>query len=308
MSSPENDAVDVARYNQLMEDATLLERRGDLTQALAVLEQCGRIADALQDPELSARTVCMISTVHLLAGNIPAAERGLREILLKSRAPRVLFGAAYNLASALRRQGKLAKALLYARKATRAAETMANIPWEANCHNLLGNIYRDMSYPDDAMREYQEGLRLGEEAGIGTSFEIDYVRENVGYCLLLKKKYREGIAIILDALRTAQGNQNARCVVECHQDLSFGYMQLKDLESARENGEKALSMATDKGYADIEKNCYYLLGEIHLLSGEDERSDYYFGKLQELYPQLAVLRQFLRTFDVSNIINLKNIF
>jgi tetratricopeptide (TPR) repeat protein len=291
-----------------MDEATLLERRGDLAQALELFEESRRIADAIQDPELISRTVCNVSTVHLLSGNIPAAERGLREILLQTRTPRIVFGASHNLACALRRQGNLPKALFYARKAMRAAEAMDNIPWKATCRNLLGNIYRDMSYPDDAMREYQEGLRLGQEAGVGTSFEIDYVRENLGYCLLLKKKYHQGIAIILESMQIAQGNENARCVVECCQDLCFGYMQLKELERARKYGDRALAMATEKGYNDIAKNCYYLLGEIHLLQGEDDKSDYYFGKLQELYPKLAVLRQFLRTFDVSNIINLKNTF
>jgi hypothetical protein len=35
-------------------------------------------------------------------------------------------------------------------------------------------------------------------------------------------------------------------------------------------------------------------------------SDRYLGKLQTLYPNIPFLRDFLRTFDVSNIIALKN--
>jgi tetratricopeptide (TPR) repeat protein len=85
-------------------------------------------------------------------------------------------------------------------------------------------------------------------------------------------------------------------------------MQLKEFKRAEEYGEKALAIAGEKDYKDIVKNCYYLLGEIHLLMGNDEKSDYYFDKLQALYPHLAVLKDFLRTFDVSNIINLKNPF
>ncbi len=306
MSAPDNDAV--ARYNQLAEQAEQLERRGELRRSLELFQETRRIGEELQDETLIFRAVCNISTSHLMAGEIAQAEEGLRAILLKARNPRIVFAASYNLASALRRQNKLTKALFYARKAMRATELVDNVAWRATCHNLLGNILRDMSYPDDAMREYKEGMRLGEEAGIGTAPEIDYVRENVGYCLLLKKQYRQGITIILESMQIAEGNENARCVVECCQDLCFGYMQLKELEPAREYGERALTMATEKGYNDIVKNCYYLLGEICLLQGEDDKSDYYFGKLQELYPQLAVLRQFLRTFDVSNIINLKNTF
>ncbi len=39
--------------------------------------------------------------------------------------------------------------------------------------------------------------------------------------------------------------------------------------------------------------------------GNEQASDHYFGRLQELYPHLPALKDFLRTFDVSNIINLK---
>ena len=78
--------------------------------------------------------------------------------------------------------------------------------------------------------------------------------------------------------------------------------------TADEYGEKALAIASDKDYKDILKNCYYLLGEVNLLMDNEERSDLYFDKLQEFYPHLPVLKQFLRTFDVSNIINLKNPF
>ena len=137
---------------------------------------------------------------------------------------------------------------------------------------------------------------------------IVYTHPECGYCTLLKKRYRQGISIILEALQIATHNGNTRCVVECYQDLSFAYMQLKEFKRADEYGEQALAIAAEKDYKDILKNCYYLLGEINLLMGREERSDLYFGKLQELYPHLAVLKDFLRTFDVSNIINLKNPF
>jgi tetratricopeptide (TPR) repeat protein len=83
-------------------------------------------------------------------------------------------------------------------------------------------------------------------------------------------------------------------------------MQIKEYTRALEHGEKALALALEHEYKDIQKNCYYLLGEIHLLMGEDEKSDQYFDRLQEYYPHVPVLKEFLRTFDVTSIINLKS--
>ncbi len=298
----------IARYTELTAEGTLEVRHGEFTLAAGAFESARSVAEQLNDQQLLFKAICNLSTAKLSLGQIEAAEAGLREILLKSQDQQIIFVASSNLASALRKQGRLDKALFYAKRALRACDTIDNYAWKATCHNLIANIYMNKSYLDDAMAEYRFALSLSQKGGLGTSYPIDYIKENLGYCLLLKKKHRQGIAIILEALQIATSNGNARCLVECHQDLSFAYMQLKELRLAEEYGEKALAIATQKDYKDISKNCYYLLGEINLLLGNEERSEVYFDRLQQLYPHLAVLKDFLRTFDVSNIINLKNPF
>jgi tetratricopeptide (TPR) repeat protein len=297
-----------ARYEQLTQTGSLQLRRGEFQDAVRTFEETRRLAQEIGDQVLFTRAVCNISTALLALGEIAEAEKGLREILLKSQDPHSVFVASTNLASALRRQGKLQKALFYARRAQRTCEPLDDTRWKAICHNLIANIYLNMSYLDDAMAEYRLALSISRKGGLGTAYPVDYIKENLGYCTLLKKRYRQGIATILEALQIARSNDNTRCEVECYQDLSFAYMQLKELRRAEEYGEKALAIATEKNYRDILKNCYYLLGEIHLLMGDEEKSDLYFDKLQALYPHLAVLKDFLKTFDVSNIINLKNPF
>ena len=298
----------VARYTELTEEGNLQVRSGEFRQAEQRFQAALEIARELNDQHLVHRALCNLSTARLSQGEIQEAEKGLREILLKSSDQTIIFIASSNLASALRRQGRLHKALMYAKRALRASETLENYTWKATCHNLIANIYLNMSYLDDAMAEYRFALSLIEKGHTGTSYPVDYIKENLGYCSLLKKRYRQGIAIILEALQISLANGNTRCLVECYQDLCFAYMQLKELKQAQEHGEKALAIATEKDYKDILKNCYYLLGEVNLLMENEERSDYYFDRLQEFYPHLPVLKQFLRTFDVSNIINLKNPF
>ena len=298
----------IARYSNLTAEGTLQVRRGEFRKAIESFESARQVAEALRDRPLAVKAMCNLSTARLAVGDIQEAERGLREILMRTRDPQTVFITSSNLASALRRQGRLGKALSFAKRALRACDSLDNYIWKATCHNLIANIYMNMTYLDDAVAEYRFALSLGEKGGLGTSYPIDYIKENLGYCLLLKKRYRQGIAIILEALQIALNNENTRCVTECYQDLSFAYMQLKEFARAEEYGDKSLKLATEQDYQDIVKNCFYLLGEIHLLMGNEEKSDYYFGRLQELYPHLPVLKDFLRTFDVSNIINLKNPF
>ncbi len=298
----------LVRYSEVTAEGTLQVERGEFRPAADQFEAALQIARELNDQHLIHRAVCNLSTARLSQGQIQESEKGLREILLKSSDPNIIFIASSNLASALRRQGRLQKALLYAKRALRATESINDYKFKATCHNLIANIYLNMSYLDDAMAEYRFALALSQRGGLGTSYPVDYIKENLGYCCLLKKRYRQGIAIILEALQISLANGNTRCLVECYQDLCFAYMQLKELKRAEEYGEKAREIAAEKDYKDILKNCYYLLGEVNLLMENEERSDFYFDRLQEFYPNLPVLKQFLRTFDVSNIINLKNPF
>jgi len=52
----------------------------------------------------------------------------------------------------------------------------------------------------------------------------------------------------------------------------------------RSTARRPWPSAAKKDYKDIVKNCYYLLGEINLLMGNEDTSDHYFGKLQECTP------------------------
>jgi len=296
----------IARYAELTAEGILQIRRGEFHDAVDSFEGARQLAGELHDPQLQVKALCNLSTARLAVGDVQQAEKGLREILLKTRDRQMVYHASSNLASALRRQGRLEKALPFARRALRAAIEIDDPVRKAASHNLVANIHLNRNYLDDAMAEYRLALKL--EEGAAGSDNVDCIKENLGYCLLLKKRIREGIVIIKEALEIATGNQNMRCIAECNQDLSFAYMQTRELDLAETCGEKALSLASEYEFVDFQKNCYYLLGEINLLTGNEEKSDFYFDRLQELYPHLPVLKDFLRSFDVSSIISLKNPF
>src|SRR5262249_53546511 len=190
-------------YADLTKEGSLCVRRGDFRRAIEIFEAARRLAEELRDDDLLVKAICNISTSRLAVGEVQEAERGLRQLLLKTRDPQTIFVCSSNLASALRKQGRLEKALFYAKRALRASEMIDNFAWKAPCHNLIANIYMNMSYLDDAMAEYRFALSISQKGGLGTSYPIDYIKENLGYCLLLKKRYQQGIAIILEALQIA---------------------------------------------------------------------------------------------------------
>jgi tetratricopeptide (TPR) repeat protein len=201
--------------------------------------------------------------------------------------------------------GKVARAVFYARRAFEKARSLGDLNWQARCHNLLGNIHLVQSHLEPALEEYTKALALRLREPEANRFSVAILRDNIGYCQLLMGRYDEGIGNVRQALDLVTQMGSRRCICECAHDLSFGYMQLRKLDEAERYGMQALELAEADGYKELIKNCYYLLGEINYLSGNEEKRDHYFYRLQEMYPHLPFLRDFLCTFDVSKIIALR---
>lgn len=292
-------------YSRLIGEGYDLLRSGDLERALAAFKKARDHARRRKNTELANRAASSISACYVEMGEYEKASRGLREIILRSTDDETICAAAYNLSISLRRQGSYPKAFIYAQKAVEKARGLRDLNWMARCHNLIGNIYLVQSHMGKALTQYRKalGLRLKEEKV--NEFSVAILKDNIGYCQMLQGKYARGIQSVKEALDLVTTLGSKKCICECSHDLSFGYMQLRELDKAKEYGLRALELAESEGYNDIIKNCYYLLGEINYLKGDQEMRDYYFYRLQELYPNLPYLRDFLCTFDVSKIIALR---
>jgi len=292
-------------FTRLIAQGSTSLRKGDLDLALRLFESALGQARHGGDPEKVNKALGHISTCHLEMGEYEKASKGLREIILRSTDDETICGASYNISIALRRQGKYQKAFLYAKRAFDRSRALGNISWMARCHNLIGNIYLVQSHLDKALKQYQKALALRFKEPELNQFSIAILKDNIGYCQLLQGRYDEGIRSVREALDLVTALGSKKCICECAHDLSFGYMQLRQLDQAEVYGIQALEIAEAEGYKEIIKNCYYLLGEINYLKGDEQKRDFYFYRLQEMYPHLPFLRDFLCAFDVSKIIALR---
>jgi len=295
----------VARFWQLMQEGYALVQKSRLEPALANFQEAYSLASFSRDRRLADKAAANRSMVLLEMGEYARAAKGLREIILRSSDDETACGAAYNLSISLRRRGDYKKACFYAKLAAGKAQNLKDSNWIARCHNLSGNLHLMQSRFNQALREYRKALAIRLKERKPNLFAMGILRDNIGYCLILLGKYREGIEEILAAKKCAEEVGNRRCVCECAHDLAFGLMQLRKLGEAEKYGESALAMAEELNCREIVKNCYYILGEINHLKGNEERRDHYFYQLQRMHPHLPFLRDFLCTFDVSKIIALR---
>jgi tetratricopeptide (TPR) repeat protein len=293
------------RYRRLADEASRLIRRGDYASALPLYREARNLAEALGSPGLLDEALTNLSVAYLEAGDLARASDGLREIILRSDSDRTIHHASYNLAVALRRDGRYERAVFYARLAMRKARALDELSYVARCHNLLGNIHLNLGDLDSALAEYRQALALRRRQRGDNRFSLAIVLENIGYCRLLREERPAGVRLLRRALQLAEAVEDHRCQADCLQDLSYAALLDRDLAPARRYGLRALELASEMGYGDIEKNCYFLLGEAAQQDGDEAGCEAWFQKLQSHYPQIPDLPDFLKAFDVTEMLNLK---
>lgn len=292
-------------FRRLLRGGADLVHKGDLTQALVQFKKALALARRNGNPEETNRAIASLSACYVELGQYARATKGLREIILRSRDPETICAAAYNLSISLRRQGNFPKAFVYAKKAFEKSKELSNTNWRARCHNLIGNICLVQSHLNKALKQYRMALKLRLAEKPPNEFSIGLLRDNIGYCQMLRGEYEKGIINVREALQMVTRLGSKKSICECAHDLSFGYMQVRRLDEALAYGIRALEIAEAEKYNEIIKNCYYLLGEINYLRGDEKARDHYFYRLQKMYPNMPFLRDFLCTFDVSRIIALR---
>jgi tetratricopeptide (TPR) repeat protein len=301
------EASALARHRTWARRARKFLYQGERERVLECYQRALEAARCCGDPALEERAFCDVSGALIELGRYKEAEKGLREIVLRSRDPRAIWQATFNLAITLRRQGALERSCHFARRAIEAARNLRVGRFMARSLNLLGNLHLIESRFDQSLACYRRALRLYAGCPGDWRYSVSVIRDNVGYCLLLMSRYAEGLREIEAALRSARDIAQPRVEAECLQDRCYGLLRLRRLEEAQESGGGALALAERHQYRDLMVNCYYLMGEIQHLRGDEAARDRYFMKLQGMYPHLPFLRDFLCAFDVSGIINLKSL-
>lgn len=269
------------------------------------LEAYERAREAADDDASADRADLNVAMVRIQMGDGRRGEEGLRAILLRTADTRIAFGAAYNLASSLRHQGRHERALTFAARAMERARELGSPEYLAPVHNLYGNILLNQGRLDEALRSYEAALALRETQDADVRFSRAILEDNVGYCLVLLGRLDEGLERIRRALGLAREVGDLRCQAECLQDLCYGLLLDGRYEDAARTGEDSLRDAEGGRFGDIIENCHYLLGEIGSRSGDNALRDSHFEHLQRLHPEIPFLRDFLCAVDVTGIITLK---
>ena len=294
-------------YSKLKDLGSSKFESGRYEEALELFLESQKIAEELKDENLAHRAKCNVSATRIQLGQYEEAQAGLRQILLQSRDENIKSVAARQIAISLTKSYEFEKASEYLRTALEYSRKCGSRNLEASTLNMLGNIKLNMGEFGVALDYYQEVLEIYKDTIRENLFEINILMENMGYCLVLNGEVSEGISLLEMCLRIAKKIKNQRNIAESAQDLCFAYLLTNNLKRASRFGSFALKTARSNNYPDIIKNCYYLLMEISLREDRTDDFDSYFDRFQEMFPGIKLSKTFFRMFDISDIVNLKEI-
>ena len=285
------------RIEELRQEARARLRRGDYEQALEVYDEALALAGDDETRELI--TINKADAMIALERTGPEVH-ALPRVIMRRTNPRHVYLAAYALQYKHRLENDLKRALFYGQLALRTAEEAGEPSWRRIVLLELGNIYELDSQIEQAIECFNESLAIDEESPLQEKeLSHSYALENLGYCLLLQGKTREGLQRIHEALELLHDPIGR---AEAYIDLCYGYLECAQYEKALFYGQAGLEIAKDPRQS---RNAHYLLGEACYKSGDVDGADFHFSELAKYYPQFRNLKNLLYAIDLRSMVNLK---
>ncbi len=292
------------RYLRLTQLAQRAFTHGRLERALGLFAGAEDEAKRLGDRELTDRAFCNRCVVLLELDRLDGAVGELKTVLMRARDPFTAWMAAYYTAQVYEAEGNIGRALAYARRASVQASECGEpraLKGSANLHGLLA--LKDSRFGEAAER-FREALRFAAEDA-DDRINIAVFRDNLGYCLMCVGEVEEGIALCRDAAAALEASGTRQLLSEVYQDLCYGALQQERFAEAQVMGERALSLAREFNHPTVERNTLMLLADAAMDGSDEEVADDYLGALAKHYPDFRGMKDFLRAFNVRDVINLK---
>jgi tetratricopeptide (TPR) repeat protein len=290
-------------FEQLRQEGRRAAERGHLDLAVELFDRALSWAEEEGHEDLADRAFCGRSAAAIELGGSDEAIPRLRTILMRNRDEESCFLAAYNLARAYELAKEYRKALFYARLAKDRAELLQRPEWLASSHNQMGNLLLALSYFEEACAEYRSAL---EHLPPVPSIRQALIFDNLGYCAVVKGRYREGFRLLFQSLRYLQKVAAERFTGFPHLALCFAYMEVGRLRRAQFHGRAALTIAEAAGDRQSIKNSLFLLGQAAHLSGDPLTAQRAFARLQtEFYPEAGFSPELLLAVDARRLVNLR---
>ncbi len=300
-SQPGSAITPSCSFEQLRNKGRKAVEAGRLAEALDLFDQALDIARDREDESLVDLSVCNRSAVLVSLGRQQEVMSALRQILVRNRDARTCALAAYNLSRAHEANKEHKKGLFYGRI---ARDRAVAIDWlVAESHNQIGNGLMNDSRFEQAATEYRRALELlSEEPSVMRAL----VTANLGYCLMMLGKIRDGAQLSFRSLRWFRRFGARLYEAWPHLDLCYAYLELGRYRRAREHGRQALAIGQETGETGRIKTALFLLGDTERSAGNLDAAWEHFSHLQEsFYPDSPQIAELMIAVGMRQVVHLR---
>ncbi|MVM39333.1 tetratricopeptide repeat protein [Spirosoma sp. HMF3257] len=279
----------------------------DYNRADSVLRVSEKVALKLNYGLGLSRAYTNLASIYYLTDKPQQAVEYFQKALTTAEnfklSPRFICGAISNVAAALSKLQQYDKVVAMQLRSLRLQERYNVQPRIATTYGGLGNAYRELNKPKEALVYYEQALALMRtekntrgmaiiENNMGICYdglkrydkslasyrmalkhaeEVDYellqadILVNIGLALKLSSRFKEGIPYVERSLAIGRKQQNKGTMATAYFNLGQIYEELKDYKPAEENLKKALELARER--ANKEQIANYTQGLADLYGG-----------------------------------------
>ena len=264
----------------LSQIASLHYRQNNYPQALKFWRQALEVSKTSKSRKTRLNTypqryIGGIGDVYDQLGDLPAAEQAYVEALTLSVAVKDEANQSavlQSLGDLYARQGKLSEALSVGQQALALGEKRNDLANQLGALNSLSALYRQLGEAGKAMEYVQRSLKLLE--GRPNPLWEGESLNNLGLLHLRFNALPEALAAFRKTLTIDPSTMSPTVVWQAHSGLADTYVQLGELDQAREHYQQAI---------EVMENVRARLG------GEDEKAGYFQDKIEVFKKQVAVL-------------------
>ena len=272
--------------------------KGEVDDALAAYDR----ALALATEDESRELITIRKAEALIATEQDGPEvSALPAIVMRRRNARHVYMASTVLLRRYSNAEDRRRAIFYGEIAVSTVRELDDLFARASVLNNLGVVLVEDSQFDHAIEVFEESLACIEKTAAHS--HADALRcsavLNLGGAKIMNDEYEPGIELIESVILQID---DAEWRADALLDLSLGYLNLGEFETAEELGREALSIACTRRQI---RNGNHLLGEICTRTGRWDEADAHFDVVANFYPGFKNLKQLLTAVDLCKIVNWK---
>lgn len=240
---------------------------GNPSEAIVLFQEVINLASQIGDHYILAKAYGSLASIYVMQGNYPSAlDYYLYALKIDEQMNNSSSVSAtlINIAGVQSSQKDYQLALATLQKAFQLSKNMGDSLRMATCFTNMGNIYLSMNDPV-ALSCFQEALTIMKDKNI--SLRINTLM-NIGAIYTTQRKFDEALIHLEEALTLAHRLNLKRACGEAWIKMGIFYSMQKQYSHARSYTLKALGLAEEIKYTELQKDCHQLLSDMYAATGD----------------------------------------